>query len=102
MFKIPAALLWQAAWRCAAIPTPNGHPLPKHPHITKAACTPKNKVQAAFSFDLFGIGKYRADVQGTPGQECLRAHALAARRLQLGNAERVFAARHHDAVRIGR
>ena len=68
----------------------------------KAACTPKNKVQAAFSFDLFGIRKCRADVQGTSGQKCLRAHALAARRLQLGNAERVFAARHHDAVRIGR
>ena len=70
----------------------------------KAACTPKIKVQAAFLLYLFGIdiGKYRADVQRAPGQKCLRAHALAARRLQLGNAERVFAARHHDAVRVGR
>ena len=72
---------------------------------SKAACTPKTKVQAAFSFDLFGIGigigKCRADAQRTPGQKCLRAHALAARRLQLGDTERVFTARHHDAVRVG-
>ena len=84
------------------------HTHAERPHVAqaaahlKAACTPKTKVQAAFLLYLFGIGKYRSDVQRAPGQKCLRAHALAARRLQFGDTERVFAARHHDAVRVGR
>ena len=46
--KSQAALLWRIAWRCAAIPTPNGRPLPKQPHIQKQPAPRKIRCRLLF------------------------------------------------------
>ena len=46
--KSQAALRWQTAWRCAAIPTPNGCPLPIRAHIQKQPAPRKPRCRLLF------------------------------------------------------